>query len=82
MQTNATVAHWVVLSTQLLREDIHRKKVIMTDHDFPSILYAVAKIAEWKGWKIETAGGLPDLEKSVIFAPFNHLLRTIMNLIW
>jgi kynureninase len=53
MAPNATHCHWVVLSTKFLDEDEKRKKIIMTDHDFPSMVYAVSKISDFKGWKLE-----------------------------
>jgi len=52
MMTNATQAHWIALSTKFLHKDRSRKKIIMTDHDFPSSLYAVQKISEFMDWKV------------------------------
>jgi len=53
MMTNATVSHWVALSTRFSSQKGKRNKIIMTDHDFPSILYAVSKIAQCMGWELE-----------------------------
>jgi len=53
MITNATQAHWIALSTRFMLKDQTRKKIIMTDHDFPSSLYAVKKICEFMDWKIQ-----------------------------
>ncbi len=56
MCANATLCHWVALSTKFpfgRKEDDSRNRVIMTDHDFPSMLYAVSKITEFTGWELE-----------------------------
>jgi len=53
MMTNATLSHWVTLSTQFMAKKGTRNKIVITDHDFPSTLYAVSKIAEFMGWKID-----------------------------
>jgi len=53
MMTNATEAHWIALSTQFLKKDRGRTKIIMTDHDFPSSLYAVQKISEFMDWEVQ-----------------------------
>ncbi len=53
MMTNATISHWVALSTRFLSQNDKRNKIIMTDHDFPSILYAVYQIAQCMGWELE-----------------------------
>jgi kynureninase len=53
MAPNATHCHWVVLSTKFLAQDERRKKIVMTDHDFPSMLYAVSKISDFMGWKLD-----------------------------
>lgn len=53
MAPNATHCHWVVLSTKFLAQDDRRKKIVMTDHDFPSMVYAVSKISDFKGWNLE-----------------------------
>ncbi len=53
MAPNATHCHWVVLSTKFLAQDERRKKIVMTEHDFPSMLYAVSKISDFRGWKLE-----------------------------
>jgi len=71
MQVNATLCHWVVLSTQFhsrSKKDGKRNKVVMTDHDFPSIIYAVSKISEAMGWTVELLGsrGEPGLDAETI----------------
>lgn len=53
MMTNATQSHWIVLSTRFHRKDKKRNKIVMTEHDFPSTLYAVAGIAETMNWDID-----------------------------
>ena len=53
MMTNATHAHWIALSTRFLVKDRSRRKIIMTDHDFPSSLYAVQKISEFMDWDVQ-----------------------------
>lgn len=53
MAPNATQCHWVVLSTKFLAQDERRKKIVMTDHDFPSMVYALSKISDFREWKLE-----------------------------
>ncbi len=53
MMTNATHGHWVALSTKFSANRGGRDKVIMTDHDFPSVIYAISKICSFMGWKLE-----------------------------
>lgn len=56
MQVNATLCHWVVLSTQFhssSKKNEKRNKIILTDHDFPSIIYAVSRISEVMGWTVK-----------------------------
>ena len=64
MMTNATVCHWVALSTKFLAKNAKRNKIIMTDHDFPSAIYAVSKIAKFMGWELEVvkSHGQPGLD--------------------
>jgi kynureninase len=52
MMTNATLAHWVALSTKFQSKNTNRTKIIMTDQDFPSSIYAVQKISEFMDWKV------------------------------
>ncbi len=52
MMTNATHAHWVALSTQFSRKQ-RRKKIIMTDHDFPSVIYSLSQICAFMGWELD-----------------------------
>lgn len=70
MMTNATQSHWVALSTQFVSKDRNRNKVVMTDHDFPSILYAVSKICSFTGWELEVvqSHGKPGIEAEDIIA--------------
>ncbi len=53
MTPNASISHWMALSTQFDNKDNKRDRIIMTDLDFPSSIYAVSKIAEFMGWKLE-----------------------------
>jgi len=53
MLPNATLCHWVVLSTKFLNKEKDRIKIIATEHDFPSSLYAVSRIAEFMGWELD-----------------------------
>ncbi|MGD8538231.1 MAG: aminotransferase class V-fold PLP-dependent enzyme [Candidatus Aminicenantes bacterium] len=53
MMTNATQAHWIALSTQFLGKDRSRTKIVMTDHDFPSSLYAVQRISDFMEWNVQ-----------------------------
>ena len=53
MMTNATHCHWVSLSTKFIAQNKRRNKIIMTDHDFPSIIYAVSNISKFMGWEID-----------------------------
>jgi kynureninase len=64
MTPNATHCHWVALSTKFLAKDERRKKIIMTDHDFPSTIYAVSKISDFRRWKLEMvkSNGQPGID--------------------
>jgi kynureninase len=64
MMTNATLSHWVALSTQFSSKNGKRNKVVMTDHDFPSVLYAISKICSFMGWKLDVvqSRGKPGIE--------------------
>jgi kynureninase len=53
MMTNATLCHWVALSTQFATKKRKRNKVIMTDHDFPSVIYAISKICSFMDWELD-----------------------------
>ncbi len=53
MMPNATIGHWVALSTQFLERDKGKNKIVATDQDFPSSLYAVAGIARFMGWELD-----------------------------
>ena len=68
MLTNATVCHWVAFSTKFLWRNDKRNKIIMTDHDFPSAIYAVSKIAKFMSWKLEIvkSHGQPGLDANDI----------------
>lgn len=68
MMTNATLCHWVALSTQFSLERGKRKKVIMTDHDFPSIIYSVSKICAFMDWELDLvpSRGMPGIEADKI----------------
>jgi kynureninase len=64
MMTNATLCHWVALSTQFSSDNGARNKVVMTDHDFPSVIYAVAKICSFMDWELDIvqSRGRPGIE--------------------
>jgi kynureninase len=53
MMTNATLCHWVALSTQFASKERGRDTIVMTDHDFPSVIYAVSRICAFMNWKLE-----------------------------
>lgn len=53
MLTHATQAHWVALSTAFRKGDEEKSRIVMTDLDFPSTIYAVSRIAEAMDWKID-----------------------------
>ncbi len=61
---HATACHWVALSTKFSAKTKKRNKIIITDHDFPSSIYAISKISEFMGWKLETvkSKGRPGIE--------------------
>ncbi len=64
MMTNATLCHWVALSTQFSPNERKRDTVVMTDHDFPSVIYAVSAICSFMNWKLELveSRGRPGIE--------------------
>jgi len=54
MMVNATLGHWVALSTKFMSKNEKRNKIVITDQDFPSSIYAITKIAEFMSWDIDT----------------------------
>lgn len=68
MIPNASIAHWVALSTQFGIKNGTRNKVVMTDHDFPSSIYAVSEIARFMEWEVELipSFGQPGIEVETI----------------
>ncbi|MBD3414208.1 MAG: aminotransferase class V-fold PLP-dependent enzyme [Candidatus Aminicenantes bacterium] len=72
MMPNATISHWVALSTKFNAPHRNRGKIIVTELDFPSSIYAVSKIAEFMRWKIETVRS----ENSVTLEP-EKIIRKI-----
>jgi kynureninase len=52
MMTNATLCHWIVLSTRFLKSR-KRKKIVITDHDFPSIIYCISQVCAFMGWELD-----------------------------
>jgi len=64
MMTNATLCHWIALSTKFSSVHGARNKVIMTDHDFPSIIYAISKICAFMEWELDIvpSHGNPGIE--------------------
>ncbi len=84
MMTNATLCHWAALSTEFGRTQEKRKKIIMTDHDFPSIVYAISKISKFMDWKLEIVGSdgqpgidvekiLERLDETTLFVATSHV---------
>ena len=68
MMPSASVAHWVALSTQFDKRGGSRNKILMTDHDFPSSIYAVSEIARFMDWDVELipSRGRPGIEVDAI----------------
>jgi len=68
MMPNATIAHWIALSTRFSSQGMRKNKVIMTDLDFPSEIYAVTEIAKFTGWQVEIieSHGQPGVEADKI----------------
>lgn len=64
MMTNATLCHWVALSTLFNSKDKKRDTIVMTDLDFSSVLYAVAQISKFTGWKVDIvkSNGKPGID--------------------
>lgn len=84
MITNATQGHWIALSNKFLNSNKRRKKIIMTDHDFPSSLYAVSQIANFMNWEIDLIkshgkSGIPSkkiierIDERVLFVATSHI---------
>jgi len=55
MMTNATLGHWIALSTKF-SESQQRKKIVITDQDFPSIMYCISQICSFMGWELDVVG--------------------------
>lgn len=53
MLTHATQGHWIALSTLFHKREKYRRRVIMTELDFPSSIYAVSQIAKVMDWQVE-----------------------------
>jgi kynureninase len=68
MMTNATLCHWVALSTKFASANGPRNNVIMTDHDFPSVIYAISKICSFMDWELDIvqSRGKPGIEADEI----------------
>ncbi|MFC2164748.1 aminotransferase class V-fold PLP-dependent enzyme [Acidobacteriota bacterium] len=54
MMPHATHSHWVALSTKFKSTDRKRTKVVITDNDFPSSMYAVRSVSRQMGWEVDT----------------------------
>lgn len=69
MMPNATTAHWVALSGLFSEKGKKRNKIVVSERDFPSTLYAVGSIAETMGWHVDIVQGpvnsLLDSEKII-----------------
>jgi len=74
MMTNVTLCHWVVLSTKFLSGQRQRNTILLTDHDFPSVIYAVSKISEFMGWKVKMipSYGKPGIDVENILKHINE----------
>ncbi len=74
MIPNASIAHWVVLSTQFGEKNTARNKIVMTDHDFPSSMYAVSEIARFMEWEVEfvPSFGHPGIDVETILSKINE----------
>jgi len=53
MMTNATHCHWIALSTMFKSKEGKRKKIVITDQDFPSSMYAVRSVSRFMGWDVD-----------------------------
>lgn len=84
MIPNATIGHWVALSTKFLERDKEKNKIISTDQDFPSSLYAVSGIARFMGWEldvvpsgdqcgVDAASILERIDKRTVFVTTSHV---------
>lgn len=84
MVPNASIAHWIALSTCFGGDKGRRNKIVMTDHDFPSIVYAVSEIARAMGWKLELVRGdggtgidtekiLQKIDETTLFVATSHV---------
>lgn len=85
MMTNATHCHWVALSTKFLAKTEKRKKIIMTDHDFPSTIYSASRISKFMGWEIDLIQShgrpyinveniLKRIDENTLFVAISHVL--------
>lgn len=54
MMTSATHCHWVALSTMFKSEEGKRNKIVITENDFPSSMYAVRRVCMQMGWDVDT----------------------------
>jgi kynureninase len=84
MMTNATQAHWVALSTKFAADPMRRNKVVMTDLDFPSIIYSVSQICSFMDWRlvivrsrgkpgIDTEEILREIDDQTLFVVTSHV---------
>lgn len=68
MMTNATLCHWIVLSTQFSKGQ-KRKKIVVTDQDFPSIIYCISQVCAFMGWELDVVGSKgktgPDVDEII-----------------
>lgn len=64
MLTHATQAHWTALSTCFGANSKGRDRIVMTDQDFPSSIYALTRLARSLGWRIDMveSGGRPGID--------------------
>lgn len=84
MMTNATQAHWVALSTQFAAQAKKRNKVVITDLDFPSIIYSISQICSFMGWRplvvrssekpgIDVEEILHEIDEQTLFVATSHV---------
>ncbi|MBN1273607.1 MAG: aminotransferase class V-fold PLP-dependent enzyme [Candidatus Aminicenantes bacterium] len=57
MMPNATTAQWMALSSRFRDDGGNRKKVVVSEKDFPSTIYAIRSIAETMGWTVNMIPG-------------------------
>jgi kynureninase len=72
MLTHATQCHWIALSTLFKPGERTRNRIIVTELDFPSSLYALTQLAEVMDWEIDKVKS-----EDGIGIPWEHLAERI-----